>query len=219
MSVFLPNTSGTFLSSTFVRTGSIDLTLMGWIYLSAAAPTNYRNMIYASPNAGLSTFADGVTFDAGTSGSDHNGSVLSVNVWYHLCQTIFSNSTTNNHLVVGYINGQQNVRVSDTTTFVAYTDIGLGGDPAAPSGSFPLNGLMRDVRIWTRSLSAPEIVDEMHSGIPIHRAGLFAWSPLDDNTFADKSGNNNVWTTTGSGISLQSGPLQPFPKKRGSFPK
>lgn len=218
MSVFIPNTNATYLSTAYTGAATSDLTLMGWTYLNTATPATYRNIIYADPNVGLSTFTDGVTFDAGTSGADYTGAKLAVNVWYHLCQTVFSHGTTNNHVVTGYINGQQTVRVIDTSTFTTYVDIGLGGDPNAPSGTFPLNGNIQDVRIWSRSLSATEVVDEMRSSIPIHKAGLVIWSPLNDNTFADKSGNNHIWTTTGTGIALQAGPLKTFPKRRISFP-
>lgn len=191
---------------------------MGWVYLNGTTPVNYRNMIYADPNTGLSAFTDGVTFDVGTSANTHTGAVLAVNTWYHLCETVYSDGNASSHVITGYINAQQTIRVADTTTFSTYVDIGLGGNPNAPSGSFPLNGNLRDVRIWTRALSATEVRDEMNSSVPIHRPGLYIWSPLDKDLFADLSGNDNTWATTGTGIVLQSGPLKSFPKKRISFP-
>jgi len=161
MSVFIPNVATTYLSTPFTLGAGADLTLMCWTYLSTASPAAYRNMIYASPNTGLSAYTDGVTFDVGTSATTNLGAVLPINTWIHVCQTVFSNGNASSHLITGYINGQQTVRVVDTTTLTTYADIGIGGDPNAPGGTFPLNGNVRDARVWTRALSATEVVGQL----------------------------------------------------------
>lgn len=186
------------------------ITIMCWVFLNGATPANYRDIIAVDPNIYMQIFTDGVSIDFGTANNDHTGSALQTNTWYHVCQVVVP-TAANAREIYGYVNGKLNVNVADADTSVAFTNICVGS--SIFSGEiFPLNGNTRDVRVWTRQLSATEIVDEMNSGIPIHKQSLLLWSPLDDNLHADKSGNNNV-LTVGSAVTLQAGPLKPFPKK------
>jgi hypothetical protein len=71
------------------------------------------------------------------------------------------------------------------------------------------NGNVRDLRVWTRALSASEIAAEYVSGIPVHPAGLLLWAPFDDNLVNDRSGNGHLFAATGTGQLVQAGPLMP----------
>lgn len=198
------------ISTPYTGVGTQIITIMCWVYLNGATPANYRDIITIDPNIYMQIFTDGVSIDFGTANNDHVGQVLQTNTWYHVAQVIVPTSLIARE-IYGYVNGKLNVNVADGDISIVFTNICIGS--SIFSGEiFPLNGNVRDVRIWTRQLNATEIVDEMNSGIPVHKQSLLLWAPLDDNLRADKSGNNNV-LTVGSAITLQSGPLKSFPKK------
>lgn len=187
------------------------ITLMCWFYTGSATPANYRDIVTVDPNIYMQLFSDGATIDFGTANHDHTGSVLATNTWYHLTQVVVPTSTTARE-IYGYINGQLNVNVADADTSVTFTSICIGNSVFS-AYAFPVNGSIKDVRIWTRQLSAVEINDEMSSSIPIHRPALYLWAPLDDNSHEDKSGNNNI-LTVGSAVTLAPGFIKTYPKKK-----
>lgn len=121
-------------------------------------------------------------------------------------------TASNSRQIYGYLNGQLIVNVTDNDTSLTSTNICIGNSIFS-TFIYPLNGNIKDVRVWTRQLSATDIVDEMLSSIPIHKPGLLLWYPLDDANVLDKSGNDHI-LTVGSGVTHGSGPLKSFPKKR-----
>jgi hypothetical protein len=212
MSVFIPNTDGVNLATTaYTPAATQNLTLMCWAMLSSTTPAAYRNALSAEPNLGLGCFSDGVTFDAGTITADHTGPVLAAGVWYHLCMTSSSTSTTA-HTICGYVNGAEVVvNAADASTYDAYTGITVG-NYATGGNDDPFNGNIRDVRIWTRVLTPTEVVAEMRSISPVqHRGALLIWWPLDTDLYTDKSGHGYILTATGTGQLLQAGPRKAWP--------
>jgi hypothetical protein len=150
----------------------------------------------------LSTSSDGLTIDYGTTANNYTGSLLAINTWYHVAMSVRNTSTTN-HYIRGYLNGQLNATGTDTSTFAAITSMTLG-NYAGGGNVNPLNGNIRDFRFWNRALNDKEVMQEFNSLVPFNKAGLLAWSPLDDDLFTDKSGHGYIWTTTGA-VALQNG--------------
>lgn len=188
-------------------------TVMAWFYLTGATPANYRDIVTIDNQVYFQIINTGVNIDYGTFNNDHIGKALNTNTWYHGVQVNVPTSTTSRQ-IYGYINGKLDVNITDTDTWATAATISIGSSPAT-GFTLPLNGKVRDVRVWRRALNATEIYDEMNSRIPIHKAGLFLWVPLDNILAVDKSGNNNV-LTVGSAVTLQSGPLPSFPAQRRS---
>lgn len=190
-------------------------TTMAWFQLNGATPTTYRDIVTIDQQVYHQVLNN--VIDYGTFNNDHLSSALNANTWYHSVQVCVPTSTTSRQ-IYGYLNGELIVNVTDADTWAAATLACIGSSPAT-GYTLPFNGKIKDVRIWNRALNAREIIDEMNSRVPIHRAGLFLWIPLDDNLAVDKSGNNRV-LTVGSAVTLQSGPMNTFvfPKKRISFP-
>jgi len=190
-------------------------TTMAWFYLNGLTPTTYRDIVTIDQQVYHQVLNNAI--DYGTFGNDHVSSNLNANTWYHSVQVNVPTSTTSRQ-IYGYLNGELVVNVTDGDTWAASTLACIGSSPET-GYTLPFNGNIKDVRIWNRALNAREILDEMNSRIPIHRAGLFLWVPLDDNLAVDRSGNNNV-LTVGSEVTLQQGPMNTmvFPKKRISFP-
>jgi hypothetical protein len=220
MSIFLNTTTNNTNTVNTPYTGPATqvMTVMAWFSLTTgtgASAGSWRDIVTVDPNIYMQIFSDGVSIDYGTANHDHNGNVLTAGVWYHTAQVVVPTSTTSRQ-IYGYLNGALNVNVTDNDTSLTCTNICIGNSIFS-NFVYPLNGNIKDVRVWTRQLSATDIVDEMNSSVPIHKPGLLLWVPLDDNKAVDKSGNNNV-LTVGSAITLQAGPMKAFPKKRRSFP-
>ena len=216
MAANFPATTGAtnILDTTYTGAATTVLTVTCWMNMNAITPAAYRDVVALNPNVFLQLFSDGVTIDFGTQTTDHTGRVMTTGTWYHVAMVVVPSSATN-RLIYGYVNGQLNVTATDTSTFTAYTRICVGNSVFATEGA-PFNGRVKDVRVWTRQLTATEIVDEMESKVPIHKQALLFWSPLDDNLTSDKSGNGHI-LTVGSAVTLQSGPFKSFPKVGSSF--
>ena len=209
MALFIPGPTTANLHQTFSATAGQDWTVMCWGYLSAITPAYYRNWITVEPYLGMGTDIDGFTFDAGTLANNFDGIPLSANKWYHMCETMRSGGSATAHYICGYLNGQpQVINVLDTETFTACTGLTIGND-STTGNNCPMNGGIRDVRIWPRVLNITEVIREMHSPHPL-APGLLLWSPFDDDMYTDKSGNGHLWTTNGSGQALRAGPLIPW---------
>lgn len=184
-------------------------TTMAWFMLPGATSVGtYRDIVDIDQQVYHQVLNNAI--DYGTFNNDHVSSALNIGQWYHTCQVNVPTATTSRQ-IYGYLNGELLINVTDTDTWAAATTISIGNSPAT-AFTLPLNGFVRDVRVWNRALNAREVVDEMNSRIPIHRAGLFLWVPLDDNLAVDKSGNNNV-LTVGASILFAGGPLPPYPRK------
>src|SRR5271165_1772532 len=220
MSVFLNTTTNNTNTINTPYTGSATqiMTVMAWVFITTttgASTGSWRDIVTVDPNIYMQLYSDGVSIDYGTANHDHNGNVLNLNQWYHTAQVVVPTSATSRQ-IYGYLNGALNVNVTDNDTSLTCTNICIGNSIFS-TYVYPINGSIKDVRVWTRQLSATDIVDEMNSSVPIHKPGLLFWMPLDDNKTIDKSGNNNV-VTTGSAVTFGAGPMESFPKKRRSFP-
>jgi hypothetical protein len=203
--------STNIITTPYTGSATQNMTVMAWVYMNSnTASANWKDIVTADPNIYMQIYTDGVSIDYGTANVDHNGDALLINTWYHVAQVVVPTSTTSRQ-IYGYLNGKLNVNVTDTDTSLTYTNICIGNSIFS-SYVYPQNGNIKDVRVWTRQLSATEIVDEMLSSIPIHDPGLYLWVPLNDGNYLDKSGNNNV-LTVGSAVTTNAGPLKPFPKK------
>lgn len=221
MAVFIPNTVLASLRLSWTASATQDMTLMCWVTLGATTG-NYRNIIttenLTGANVAFQTFTDGVTFDIGTGTSDNLGSVLPLNTWLHLTYYVRPSSSTNRQ-IVGFINGKENIRVIDTSTFAAVTGITIGNWAFGQTVPYdlPVNGTIRDVRIWTRVLTPTEIQTEYSSAVPVNKQALLIWSPFDDELVNDKSGNGHKWTAGGLGEVLRAGPRPAWPARISNF--
>jgi hypothetical protein len=124
----------------------------------------------------LGTLSDGVTVNFGSDAVNNAGPVLRTGLWYHLAYSLRMVSVQS-AIMQGFVNGTRYVNYNETTrTYFPWTSMVMGNTTSG--GAFPLNGTLRDVRVWTRALANHEIVQEMYSDMP-HHAGLIMWLPLD----------------------------------------
>jgi hypothetical protein len=134
------------------------------------------------------------------------GITMAVGTWYHVALTY--NGTT----VTSYFNG-----ASKGTNGTVSGNIGYAARPVligADYGSNPFadyfNGSISDVRIYSRSLAAPEIdsIYKAKGKYHSHVNGLIAYYPMDELTIGasstgqqvfDRTANNNFGTGSGVG--------------------
>lgn len=217
MAVFITTGTSNIHTTISLYTATQPFTIMCWGYLIGATPTTNRAFISLDPYVSLSAINATTNMNYASSTTNHIGKALSPNTWNHVAMTIKPTSTTNRRFV-GYVNGVLDISVADTTTFGTYNGMTIGNWSAGSSKyNRPLNGNIRDVRIWNRVLNAVEINQEMLSAIPIHPQGLLSWVPLDTNAYLDKTGYNRIWTPTTAVVKL--GPLKPFSGRGVNFLK
>lgn len=123
-------------------------TISMWIYLTANCPTtysalftqDYANGLYCKSNGGVNKL------DYYGFGDHYNNTALVLNKWYHVVVTSDGIITT-----TFYLNGVADGGISGST--VVYTANEMGSD----SGFESLAGLIDDVRLYNRTLSASEV--------------------------------------------------------------
>ncbi len=222
MSAFIPNNSSR-LDSAYTTSAAQDVTMMAWFMLPNGTPGNFRSVCtvecgFLVDGITICTFTDGQTIDFRTTNlfsANNTGPLLSFGVWYHVAMSV-RNTAGASHYINGYLNGNRVVTATDTiTTFGAATSLTVGN--SQKSGNIhPLNGNVRDFRMWNRVLNDEEVKIEFSSGVPVRRQALAIWSPFDDDLFTDRSGNGNIFSTAGAGtISLQVGPSKKAYIQRG----
>ena len=196
--------SGTVLDNITTKTISL------WIYKTGAnAARFWMNKGWVTGTGGGNGWqwgfrGNGTTFDYRHSWSITNGSwqgtaQMVANRWYHVALTYDASSTSNNPRM--FING-----VEDTVSILNTPSGTVGNDNAnllvigaeSNAGDNPFTGLIDDVRIYNRAMSASEI-RMLYRGNAT-RVGLVGYWPLIGNTSGtfepDFSGKGNHGTRT-----------------------
>ena len=137
------STSGPYVSLGANTTCNIWVNFEGGtaVLIGGSSYNNGGYFFYASPSSAYTSYAG--SFDQGTWTSFGDG------VWINYCVT--KNDSGN---VIWYGNGQQ----LDTGTVTAGASIGFWSVGAYTGGTFGFNGQMGPVHIYTRALSASEVL-------------------------------------------------------------
>jgi hypothetical protein len=176
------------------------MTLEAWV--NPSSTDGWRDVIYkgndnyfleASSSRGSP--GGGGTF-SGTDTIVYAPSLLAANTWTHLALT-YDGSTLRL-----YLNGNQVSSGSRTGTIATSTNpLQIGGDSIF--GQY-FRGLIDDVRVYNRALSAAEVQQDMNTPVataPTTIAGLVAAYSFNEGsgaTAADVSGNGNTGTIVGA---------------------
>ena len=104
--------------------------------------------------------------------------------WYHLAVACDGETATL------YVDGEAVLSAPVQTDYVGYEQVRIGGEACCNGNNFP--GLIREVRVWNRPLSAVEVRDLMHAPPPGDAEGLLGYWPLNEGSGSlveDRSGN------------------------------
>lgn len=121
---------------------------------------------------------------------------LVVNTWQHWTVMYDGGQATNTTRLRIWLDGvEQTVGYTNTigATIPAGTTVLRYGTNSAST----LDGRVANVKIWTASLTAAQIVQQRNMWRPVVTANLLYWHPLDDGVLAkDYSGNGKDGTVT-----------------------
>lgn len=175
-------TNARYLKFAYTTSATLNVTEMVWAYQPSvvAQKRGLIDQIYNSvygPTAYLDA-SDGrtITFDINTATSPVLMTVQApVAQWFNVAIVVASSSTSN-HVVNCYVNGQIVATQLNTETFGSSNSSGF----AIPNETNATQGYLRDARIWDRALTGTEVALEFASfGGPVHRQGLILAAPLD----------------------------------------
>ena len=198
--------------------GAVNFTAMCWIFPDVN-PTNARGAIFVkasdSPTilAGSSTNANNVSSRPDASGAGAiaytDANTFPLSTWNHVAMAWDGNGVGDAAKLKFYKNG----------TLIT-TNMNPGGLPAVfPSSAESLfvggktaftfwDGKIAVVKMWSVTLTAAEIAQEVNSYRPVRTANLISWAPYDDGTSAkDYSGSGNHGTVTGA-LQFQGPPVE-----------
>jgi hypothetical protein len=145
-------------------TGS--MTLEAWIK-AAANPADDGQIIAKSdgtgwqlkttPDTGPQTFGVQVMASSGTAGQRYSTTVRSLNTWYHIAAVYNATAGT----LSTYVNGVLDNGTLRNTVPTAQVDAAVNVNIGRRTGGFYFNGIIDEVRIYSRALSQPEIQIDM----------------------------------------------------------
>jgi hypothetical protein len=152
----------------FQRTGS--LTLEAWIKAAANPPDDGQIInksdgpgwqLKTSPDTGVHTFGAKVSASASTHAWRYSNTVRALNTWYHVA-SVYDAATSTLSI---YVNG-----VLDNGTLLgsvasAMIDRPVNVNVGRRSGGYYFNGIIDEVRVYGRALSAAEIQSDMNTPV------------------------------------------------------
>ena len=149
-------------------TGS--MTIEAWINAAANPPDDGQIVAKAndtsgwqfktSPDTGPHTFGVGVTNSSGMA-QRYSSSTRSLNTWYHVAG-VYNASTSSLDI---YVNGGLNNGTLRGTIAANQLNSAVNVNIGRRTGGYYFNGLIDEVRIYNRALSAAEVVADMNTPI------------------------------------------------------
>lgn len=129
------------------------------------------------------------------SGATITGSTLSASTWYHIAMVRESASSCK-----VYLNGVLDITSTYNTTGRDNSDYDMFV-AAITGGAWALNARYAAMKIWNRTMTASEVLQEMHVIRPAGADSLWGWFPMFPGAterLADWSGNGRSWTANGT---------------------
>jgi hypothetical protein len=203
----------------FQNTGSMSWT--AWVYATANPPDdgqiaalstdNSGWQFKTTPDTGVRTFGIAVSPDGASFAQRYSQTVLALNTWYHVAGVYDAAAQT----LDIYVNGvPDDGALTGTVPAAQVIPAGVNASIGQRAGGYFFNGVIDNLRIYNRALSATEVQSDMNTPVSAAVAGLVAAYSFNEGagpTVSDFSGNNNtgtingaVWTASGRyGAGLQ----------------
>ena len=197
------NLPGDFTLEFWINNNSVSSS-PNYICVGSSSATNNGLLIYYSNGAtSLRIYSNGAALIAGPS--------LINNVWYHIA-LVRSGSGSNNLKL--YVNGVSAGQATSTTTFTGVAGNGVAiGSEYTSSHSIINNYYMSDVRIvkgtavYTSAFTPPTVALTAVANTSL--LTLQTRQPVNNHTFIDESGLNNIVTRNGNPSQGSSSPFSP----------
>lgn len=197
------NLPGDFTLEFWINNNSVSSS-PNYICIGSSSATNNGLLIYYSNGAtSLRIYSNGAALIAGPS--------LINNVWYHIA-LVRSGSGSNNLKL--YVNGVSAGQATSTTTFTGVAGNGVAiGSEYTSSHSIINNYYMSDVRIvkgtavYTSAFTPPTVALTAVANTSL--LTLQTRQPVNNHTFIDESGLNNIVTRNGNPSQGSSSPFSP----------
>jgi hypothetical protein len=149
------------------------MTLSAWVkaaanpaddgQIIAKADTASGWQLKTSPDTGPHTFGTRVSGAVSTHAKRYSTTVRSLNVWYHVASVYDTAAST----LDIYVNGvRDNGVLFGTIPASQINNSAVNANIGRRSGGFYFNGIIDEVRIYNRALSAAEIQADMNTAIP-----------------------------------------------------
>jgi hypothetical protein len=155
------NSEFSFSAPTVIGTG--DFSVSAWVQTNT---TSGARVVITTTNASsgmrFSTSGTHIQVSENSVANYSIGGTITTGVWYHI---VWVKSGTGTNNIVGYIDG---TFVGDASIGTTSTGSGTGYIGRAGNSLERWNGLIDEVSLWKRALSAGEVADLYNSG-----AGLF----------------------------------------------
>ena len=146
-----------------------------------------------TPDTGVRTFGIAVSSSGGGRTQRYSKTVISLNNWYHVAGIYNATAQT----LDIYVNGVLDDGVLTGSVPSAQTLPSVNATIGMRSGGFYFNGIVDDLRIYNRALSAAEIQADMNSAVGTTGTGTSAvLSSLQCNPGTLASGANATCTVT-----------------------
>lgn len=201
----LVNASGEFVYRTNVFTPQNPYTAMLWVFLDSFAGGDDSGVMRCHPIGGSFGHMDSVAYVqstgktalrviVGSTPTIVNGSAtITTGAWRHVA--LVREGTSSLKL---YIDGALDATNTTNTSSWTLNQPLLAFGLSAGAGN-RMEGRLANAKVWTRALSADEIIAEMNMARPVSFSSLWAWYPMWTHIdVADYSGNGRTLTADGS---------------------
>lgn len=169
------DTSGEHLSNAAV-TPPLIWTAMAWVRISVdlnAFSTFFAIRHSTAAGYACQTNSDGTTISIYVSGSNVNGSALTVGQWYHVAMTGAIGSVGDECIL--YLNGNVDATRAGAAAGT-FTAVNLLDRTAA--GGDRLNGCMAAFKMWEFKLTQAQVQAEIPYWNPVEQRGINRWATL-----------------------------------------
>jgi uncharacterized protein (TIGR03437 family) len=181
-------------------TGS--MTWSAWIYATGNPPDDGQIIARSndstgwqfktSPDTGVRTFGVAVSGAAGSRTQRYSKTVLALNKWYHVAGVYDASAKTLNI----YVNGVLDNGVLSGTVPAAQVLSSVNTTIGKRSGGYYFQGVIDNLRIYNRALTATEVQSDMNTAVPVKTAATAIRAAAQQDAPAAASARTSSATST-----------------------
>ncbi len=182
--------------------GAGSMTWSAWVYATGIPPDDGQIValsddstgwqLKTTPDTGVRTFGVGVSGSSGSHTQRYSSATVALNTWYHVAGVYNAAAQTLDIYVNGVLSNGTLKGTVPASTVVPAVNANVG----RRSGGFYFNGVIDNVRIYNRALSASEIQTDMATAVGASAAPPATVSSLQCSPASLSSGAASACTVT-----------------------